>query len=144
MSTKFAESLAEAVVALPKEDYDLFQETLTNKLIRKTPGVVGGVACIRNTRIAVWLLISFINQGMDDAELLQNYPDLTRFDLLAMRAYYQANKAEIDAEIVSQHNDDWDELDQPNQSYRQAGSAAGKIWMSPDFDEPLEDFKDYM
>jgi hypothetical protein len=24
------------------------------------------------------------------------------------------------------------------------GSAKGKIYMSPDFDEPLEDFKDYM
>ncbi len=24
------------------------------------------------------------------------------------------------------------------------GSMKGKIWMAPDFDEPLEDFKDYM
>ena len=24
------------------------------------------------------------------------------------------------------------------------GSAKGQIWMSDDFDEPLEDFKDYM
>lgn len=23
------------------------------------------------------------------------------------------------------------------------GSAKGKVWMSPDFDEPLEDFNDY-
>ena len=27
---------------------------------------------------------------------------------------------------------------------RQSGSAKGQIWMSPDFDEPLEDFEDYM
>ena len=26
----------------------------------------------------------------------------------------------------------------------QAGSAKGKIWMAPDFDEPLEEFKEYM
>lgn len=25
-----------------------------------------------------------------------------------------------------------------------AGSAKGKIWMAPDFDAPLEDFKEYM
>lgn len=25
-----------------------------------------------------------------------------------------------------------------------AGSAKGKIWMAPDFDEPLEDFVEYM
>jgi hypothetical protein len=29
-------------------------------------------------------------------------------------------------------------------SKRQFGSLKGKIVMSPDFDEPLEDFKDYM
>jgi antitoxin (DNA-binding transcriptional repressor) of toxin-antitoxin stability system len=25
-----------------------------------------------------------------------------------------------------------------------AGTAAGKVWMAPDFDAPLEDFKEYM
>jgi antitoxin (DNA-binding transcriptional repressor) of toxin-antitoxin stability system len=25
-----------------------------------------------------------------------------------------------------------------------AGSAAGKVWMAPDFDAPIEDFKEYM
>ncbi len=25
-----------------------------------------------------------------------------------------------------------------------AGSAKGKIWMAPDFNEPLEDFREYM
>lgn len=28
--------------------------------------------------------------------------------------------------------------------YRRAGSAEGLVWMSDDFDEPLEDFKEYM
>jgi antitoxin (DNA-binding transcriptional repressor) of toxin-antitoxin stability system len=27
---------------------------------------------------------------------------------------------------------------------RQRGSAKGQIWMSPDFDEPLEDMMEYM
>jgi antitoxin (DNA-binding transcriptional repressor) of toxin-antitoxin stability system len=27
---------------------------------------------------------------------------------------------------------------------RQRGSAKGQIWMSADFDEPLEDFREYM
>ncbi len=27
---------------------------------------------------------------------------------------------------------------------RQSGSAKGQIWMSPDFDEPLADFQEYM
>jgi hypothetical protein len=32
----------------------------------------------------------------------------------------------------------------PNLKKRQLGSAKGLIKMSPDFDEPLEDFKDYI
>ena len=27
---------------------------------------------------------------------------------------------------------------------RQAGSARGQVWMADDFDDPLEDFADYM
>jgi antitoxin (DNA-binding transcriptional repressor) of toxin-antitoxin stability system len=27
---------------------------------------------------------------------------------------------------------------------RKPGSATGQVWMSDDFDEPLEDFKEYM
>jgi antitoxin (DNA-binding transcriptional repressor) of toxin-antitoxin stability system len=27
---------------------------------------------------------------------------------------------------------------------RRAGSAAGQVWMAPDFDEPLEEFREYM
>ena len=41
-------------------------------------------------------------------ELLREFPGLTRFDLLAVRAYYQANKVEIDELIDSHHSDqDW-------------------------------------
>jgi predicted DNA-binding antitoxin AbrB/MazE fold protein len=33
---------------------------------------------------------------------------------------------------------------EPKKSRRQAGSLAGQIWMAPDFDEPLDEFADYM
>ncbi|MET3503118.1 hypothetical protein ABIC45_004755 [Mucilaginibacter rubeus] len=36
------------------------------------------------------------------------------------------------------------ELVNSNQTIRGYGSLKGKIWVSEDFDEPLEDFKDYM
>ncbi len=32
----------------------------------------------------------------------------------------------------------------PERRYRESGQLKGKVWMSPDFDAPLEDFKDYM
>ncbi|SFQ33175.1 type II toxin-antitoxin system VapB family antitoxin [Parafilimonas terrae] len=34
-------------------------------------------------------------------------------------------------------------LEKPNRD-KIIGAFKGKVWMSPDFDEPLEDFKDYM
>src|SRR5260370_19583375 len=77
-------------------------------LVRKTPDVCGGEACIRDSRIMVWLLVSFMRQGMSDAELLANYPALTVEDLHAARAYYRAHPREID-EAIAANEDDQDE-----------------------------------
>lgn len=33
---------------------------------------------------------------------------------------------------------------QPKTKRRRAGTAEGEFWMSPDFNEPLEEFKEYM
>lgn len=57
------------------------QDKLPHQAIQATPGVCGGCARIRDTRIPVWTLISFRQQGADEAELLRNYPDLTPQDL---------------------------------------------------------------
>src|SRR6266487_3872323 len=51
--------------------------------IQKTPGVCGGDACIRNTRITVWGLVERRNLGASDAEMLDSIPGLTREDLEA-------------------------------------------------------------
>ncbi|MEL7354804.1 MAG: DUF2281 domain-containing protein [Cyanobacteria bacterium J06560_5] len=32
----------------------------------------------------------------------------------------------------------------PKKSRREAGTLAGQIWIAPDFDEPLDDFAEYM
>ena len=32
----------------------------------------------------------------------------------------------------------------PNSKRRHAGTAEGQFWMSPDFNEPLDEFKEYM
>lgn len=34
--------------------------------------------------------------------------------------------------------------EEPEKQRRQAGSLAGQIWMAPDFDEPMDDFAEYM
>lgn len=114
MNTKLAESLAEAVVALPTEEYALFQQAIIDLMIRKTPGVAGGYACVRNTRIAVWTLVSLLRQEMHEDELLNDFPGLTPFDLFAVQAYYRTNKSEIDELIASHYREeDWDNSKQP-------------------------------
>jgi uncharacterized protein (DUF433 family) len=75
-------------------------------LVRKTPGVCGGEACIRDSRIMVWLLVSFMRQGMTDAEIHSNYPTLTTADLDAARVYYRQHPEEIDAAIAANERDD--------------------------------------
>ena len=37
-----------------------------------------------------------------------------------------------------------EEVPQLSRKRRQSGTAKGQIWMSPDFDEPLADFQEYM
>lgn len=34
--------------------------------------------------------------------------------------------------------------EKPQPKHRRAGTAEGSFWMSADFNEPLEEFKDYM
>lgn len=68
-------------------------------LISKTPGVCGGSACIRSTRIPVWLLVAWRRDGVGDRGLLEMYPSLSQRDLDAAWRYHAANQAEIDQEI---------------------------------------------
>jgi uncharacterized protein (DUF433 family) len=72
----------------------------TTEAIQKTPGVSGGHACVRNTRIPVWTLVSFRQQGSTEQELLDNYPGLTLDDLTAVWGYYYNHKLEIDRIIT--------------------------------------------
>jgi uncharacterized protein (DUF433 family) len=70
--------------------------------IEKTPGVMGGEACIRQTRIPVWLLVSLRRQGATEAYLLEDYPQLTAADLANAWLYSSVNVEEIDAAIQRQ------------------------------------------
>jgi uncharacterized protein (DUF433 family) len=68
-------------------------------LIRKTPGVLGGEACVRGARVAVWMLVESKRLERTDAELLADHPGLTQDDLTAAWAYAAAHPEEIDAAI---------------------------------------------
>jgi len=51
------------------------------------PEVCGGRPCIRGTRIWVALVLDYLANGMTEAEILAEYTQLTRQDVLACIAY---------------------------------------------------------
>ena len=77
----------------------------TEPLIRKTPGVCGGAAYIRKTRIPVWTLVHFRELGALESDLLSSYPSLTPKDLRAAWDYYERNQEEVYNIIRSQESD---------------------------------------
>lgn len=55
--------------------------------ISVNPEICFGKPCIRGTRIWVSLLLDFLSSGATMEEILQDYPHLTREDVLAAIAY---------------------------------------------------------
>jgi type III restriction enzyme len=78
----------------------------TNKSwVQKTPGVCGGNACIRNTRITVWGLVEWHKIGLSDVRILEIIQGLTPEDLVCAWDYYRENQAEIDEQIRLNNED---------------------------------------
>ena len=68
--------------------------------ILKTPGVCGGNARVRDTRIPVWTLWRLRELGRTDEQLLEDYPTLLPADLPAAWEYARQHENEI-AEAIS-------------------------------------------
>ncbi len=45
------------------------------------PRIMGGRACIRGTRITVSLVVNLVANGMEQSEILEEYPDLEIDDI---------------------------------------------------------------
>lgn len=103
-STELKTKLLSLTLIEKAEAIQTLTQTLSNgsKGITKTPGVMGGDACIANTRLPVWLLVSLRCQGATDAEILQLYPHLTAADLVNVWAYADANLEEIEQALQEQ------------------------------------------
>ena len=70
--------------------------------IEKTPGVVGGDACIVGTRIPVWDLVQYRRIGASDAKILEAYPQLTATHLAHAWVCAEAHTDEI-AQAIQQN-----------------------------------------
>jgi uncharacterized protein (DUF433 family) len=95
-ANKFIELTRKAIV----------ERTAPQEIIRKTPDIVGGNACVRGTRIPVWTLVQLKKLGRTDQELLTDFPGLTESDLEAAWVYYQGNTAEIEEAIQAEAGED--------------------------------------
>ena len=51
------------------------------------PAILAGKPIVRGTRLAVEFIIELLAQGWSDAQVLENYPGLTREDIIACLAY---------------------------------------------------------
>ena len=67
--------------------------------VNSSTGVCGGDACIRDTRIPVWLVVQARSLGTSEADLLRAYPSLSAEDLASAWAYYLGNREEIEQQI---------------------------------------------
>ncbi len=60
---------------------------LYESLITIEPGKRGGQPCIRGMRMTVYDVLSYLAAGMTEEELLNDFPYLTRDDILACLSY---------------------------------------------------------
>jgi len=51
------------------------------------PAVCHGKACVKGTRVMVWLVVQYLANGDSMEEVLAAYPSLSREDVLACLAY---------------------------------------------------------
>jgi uncharacterized protein (DUF433 family) len=51
------------------------------------PEILAGKPVVRGTRLAVEFILELLASGQSEADILANYPGLTRDDLLACLAY---------------------------------------------------------
>jgi len=67
--------------------------------ITKTPGVCGGDACIRGTRMSVWGLVEWRRLGKSDEWMLENFRHINSSDLEAAWEYAATHQREIEEAI---------------------------------------------
>jgi uncharacterized protein (DUF433 family) len=84
---------------IPPKEVAIMASDTTKSWVQKTPGMCGGRACIRRTRITVWGLVNCRRLGLPDERILENIVGLTPEDLQAAWDYYGEHPAEIDGYI---------------------------------------------
>ncbi len=102
----------QAIANLPESDKAQLLRWLEKEVkngfagIEKTENVMNGAACIRQTRIPVWMLEQARRQDVSEVDLLRNYPQLSAQDLANAWDYVNAHQSEIEQAIIANETDD--------------------------------------
>lgn len=70
-------------------------------MLARSPDVCGGRIRIDGTRITVHRIATLYKQGQTAEEIGQTYPHLSLAQVYSALAYYHANRAEIESELVA-------------------------------------------
>ena len=65
---------------------------MANSRITLDPGKRGGRPCIRNLRISVYDVLEMLAEGMAEAEILEDFPELESEDIRACLAFAAARE----------------------------------------------------
>ena len=60
---------------------------MTNSRITLEPGKRGGRPCIRGLRISVYDVLEMLAEGMSEAEIIEDFPELEPTDIRACLAF---------------------------------------------------------
>ncbi len=66
------------------------------------PARRGGKPCIRGLRITVYDILEYLASGMSEADILNDFPDLTREDIRACLEFAADREREVSALVDEQ------------------------------------------
>jgi uncharacterized protein (DUF433 family) len=75
--------------------------------IASDPGIAGGAALIKGTRVTVRAVAGYYQIGMSVDEILQSLPHLTQSQVHAALAYYFDHQKKIDRDLVKNADVDY-------------------------------------
>lgn len=64
--------------------------------VTRNPAILRGKSIIRGTRVPVYLIVDFVNNGATPAEIVSDYPDLTIENVEAALAFTAREEARIE------------------------------------------------
>lgn len=67
--------------------------------VTRNPAILRGKPIIRGTRVPVYLIVDFINNGATPVEIVSDYPDLTIDDVEAALAFTAQEEARTEIRL---------------------------------------------